>query len=150
MDKKKYFVKVVCLICQETIGIFKENQISCHFSTMHADYACQRLLHVPLKLTQTSKTLNTHLRISLFNHKTWNNSVFIKSVFHYKIHLFNVIGYKSICNKNDSVTQQFAALSFTVSFAYSNIQYMWKTNISILYSHQTVFTDSLFFKQEVG
>ena len=40
----KYFFtevrsKAVCLICQEAIAVLKEYNISCHFSTMHANYA---------------------------------------------------------------------------------------------------------------
>lgn len=40
----KYFFtevwsKAVCLICQKTIVVLKEYNISCHFSTKHANYA---------------------------------------------------------------------------------------------------------------
>lgn len=30
-------LKFVCLICQETVAVFKEHNISCHFSTKHAN-----------------------------------------------------------------------------------------------------------------
>ncbi|XP_077573515.1 general transcription factor II-I repeat domain-containing protein 2-like [Stigmatopora nigra] len=43
---KYFFTEVrstaVCLICQETIAVFKEYNISCHFATKHANYASKQ------------------------------------------------------------------------------------------------------------
>lgn len=61
----KYFFaevrsKAVCLICQETVAVFKEYNISRHFSTKHANYATKQSTQ---ERTATAQRLAANLKI---------------------------------------------------------------------------------------
>jgi hypothetical protein len=60
---KYFFTEVrstaVCLICQETIAVFKEYNISRHFTTKHANYASKQS---PQELAATAQRLTANLQ----------------------------------------------------------------------------------------
>ena len=87
----------VCLICQETVAVFKEYNISRHFTTKHANYAskqspqelaatAQRLtanLQSPQELAATAQRLTANLQTqqNLFTDKLRFKSQVLRQVF---------------------------------------------------------------------
>ena len=59
----------VCLICQETVAVFKEYNISRHFTTKHANYASKQS---PQELAATAQRLTANLQTqqNLFHRQT--------------------------------------------------------------------------------
>jgi hypothetical protein len=70
---KYVFIEVrstaVCLICQETVAVFKEYNISRHFSTKHANYASKQS---PQEWAATAQRLTANLQTqqNLFHRQT--------------------------------------------------------------------------------
>jgi len=60
---KHFFIEVlsttVCLICQETVAVFKEYNISRHFAAKHANYARQKS---PQERAATAQRLTANLQ----------------------------------------------------------------------------------------
>lgn len=71
--------KAVCLICQETVAVSKEYNISCHFFTKHANYTSnlstqERAAAADRLVASLQARQNTFIRSKLFTGIQTSNS----------------------------------------------------------------------------
>ncbi|XP_015426251.1 PREDICTED: general transcription factor II-I repeat domain-containing protein 2-like [Myotis davidii] len=70
----------VCLICQETLAVFKEYNLSCHFATKHGNYASKQS---PQERETTAQRLMAKLQAqqNVFHRQTANQETTTKASF---------------------------------------------------------------------